>query len=92
MNHCPASEELNALVDGELSAERELEVRWHLDLCEACTRWVDGVMALKRAVGRAQGREIPSPALRRSVQARRPKRRRDRQWRAVDIVAPRASK
>lgn len=29
-------EDLSALIDGELSAEREAEVRAHVDSCESC--------------------------------------------------------
>jgi anti-sigma factor RsiW len=87
MNHCPPLEELNALIDGEIPAGRELEIRWHLDICGSCTRHAAAVVALKRAVGRARDREIPSPALRRSVMAHVPKRR-SGQWRARAVVAP----
>jgi len=79
MSHCPLLEEVSALVDGELSGERELEIRWHLDICHACARSADAVVALKRAVGRAHHRDVPLPALRRSVMARVLKRRRG--WR-----------
>jgi anti-sigma factor RsiW len=80
LNRCPSREEVNCLIDGELSAGRELEVRWHLDVCPGCARSLSGVEALKRAVGRAYDREVPSPALRRSVLA------------PVSTVAPRRSK
>ena len=76
MTHCPSLEELIALIDGELISDRELEIRWHLDVCSACTRSADGVVALKRAVSRAHAREVPSPALRRNVEACVPRRRR----------------
>jgi len=75
MPHCPPREELNALVDGELSTERELALRWHLDICRACDRHAAAVVMLKRAIGRARARETPSPALRRSVMTRVLKRR-----------------
>ena len=80
INLCPASDEVNGLIDGELAVDRELEVRWHLDLCAACTRSVGAAVALKHAVGRAYDREVPSLALRRSVLAR------------VSTIAPRRSK
>jgi anti-sigma factor RsiW len=87
MNHCPPFEELNALIDGELFTEHELALRWHLDICTACTQHAAAVAALKRAVGRAGVRETPSPGLRRSVMTRLPKRR---SWRsrARAIAAP----
>ncbi len=88
MSHCPPLEELNALIDGELSSGRELELRWHLDICATCTRSAGAVVALKRAVGRAHHREVPLPALRRSVMVRLPKRRRGWQWRAGAIAGP----
>jgi anti-sigma factor RsiW len=88
MSHCPPLEELSALIDGDLSPRRELEIRWHLDICRTCACYADTVVGLKRAVGRAHDREIPSPAFRRSVMARVPKRRRGRQWRAGAVAAP----
>jgi anti-sigma factor RsiW len=72
MTHCPPWEELNALIDGELSTERELPLRWHLDICSACSRHATTVVTLKRAVGRVRERDVPSPALRRNVMARAP--------------------
>jgi anti-sigma factor RsiW len=78
MSGCPAFEDLSALIDGDLRSERELAVRRHLDLCATCRREVDGLTALKRAVGRAYDNEVPAPALRRAVMARLPKRRRRR--------------
>ncbi|MFI5397842.1 MAG: anti-sigma factor family protein [Candidatus Binatia bacterium] len=78
MSGCPAFEHLSALIDGDLPRDRELEVRRHLDHCVTCHRQVDGMTALKRAVGRAYDSEMPSPALRRVVTAKLPKRRRMR--------------
>lgn len=88
MTQCPPFEELIALIDGELMTGRELAIRWHLDICSACTRFADGVVALKRAVGRAHDREIPSPALRRSVMAHAPKPKRGWKLRAGAFAAP----
>jgi len=78
MSGCPAFEDLNALVDGDLPRQREVAVRGHLDRCATCRREVDGLAALKRAVGRAYDNEVPAPALRRAVTAGLPKRRRRR--------------
>jgi anti-sigma factor RsiW len=78
MSGCPAFEDLSALIDGDLPHDRELEVRQHLEHCVICHQQVDGLTALKRAVGRAYDGEVPSPALRRVVTARLPKRRRMR--------------
>jgi len=78
MSGCPAFEHLSALIDGDLPGDRELEVRQHLEQCVTCRRQVDGLTALKRAVGRAYDSEVPSPALRRVVTANLPKRRRMR--------------
>ena len=72
MTNCPPWEELNALIDGELSIERELQFRWHLDICRACTRHATSVVTLKRAVGRVRERDVPSPLLRRNVIGRVP--------------------
>ena len=60
-------EELNAMIDGELRVERELELRWHLDLCQPCTLATARIVALKQAVGRTAQCEVASPTLRRSV-------------------------
>jgi anti-sigma factor RsiW len=86
MSSCPAFNELSALVDGDLSPGRELEVRWHLDICPTCARQIETVRALKRAVGRAHDRDLPLPALRRAIRACLPKRRRG--WRAGVLAAP----
>ena len=73
MSSCPGFDELSALIDGDLSPGRELAVRWHLDICSTCARYAETVVALKRAVGRAHNRDLPLPALRRSVKARLPR-------------------
>ncbi len=70
MTNCPPWEELNALLDGELSTERELQLRWHLDICDACARHGAAVVTLKRAVGQVRERDVPSPTLRRNVSSR----------------------
>ena len=72
MTNCPSWEELNMLVDGELSITRELRLRWHLDICSPCARHAGAMVTLKRAVGRVRERDLPSPALRRTVTARTP--------------------
>ena len=76
MSGCPTFEPLSALVDGDLAPDQEVEVRRHLETCVACHRQVDGLAALKRAVGRAYDSDAPAPALRRVVTAKLPKRRR----------------
>jgi len=76
MSGCPAFEDLSALIDGDLSNEKE--VRQHVDRCVTCRRQVDSLAALKRVVGRAYDSELPSPGLRSAVTARLPKRRRRR--------------
>jgi len=78
MSGCPAFEELSALTDGDLSRARAVEVRQHLARCEPCRRQVDGLSALKRAVGRAYDSELPSPTVRRAVAAGVAKQRRRR--------------
>ena len=76
MSGCPAFEDLNALVDGDLPHDQELEVCQHLEHCAHCHRRMDGLTLLKRTVGRAYDSELPPPALRRVVTAQLPKRRR----------------
>ena len=66
-------EDLSALIDGDLSSEHESKVRRHLDRCATCRRQLNGLTALKWAVGRAYDSEMPSPALRRAVRAGLPK-------------------
>ncbi len=78
MSECPAFEDLSALIDGDLSSEQESEVRQHLDGCATCCLQLDGLIALKGAVGRAYDSELPSPTLRRAVTAGLPKGRRRR--------------
>ena len=72
MTNCPPWEELNVLIDGELSTTRELRLRWHLEICSSCARHAAAVVRLKRAVGRVREPDLPSPALRRNVMARVP--------------------
>jgi len=78
MRACPALEDLSALIDADLSRDQEVKVSHHLEGCDSCRREVEGLAALKRAVGRAYDSELPSPALRRAVTAGLPKRRRRR--------------
>ncbi len=70
MTNCSPWEELNALIDGELTGKRELHVRWHLEICNSCAHHAAAVVTLKRAVGRMRERDMPSPALRRHVLTR----------------------
>ena len=84
MSPCPPFQDLSALVDGALPSGRELAVRQHLEHCARCRRWVGGVNALKQAVGRAYGGNVPSPELRRAVRASLPKRR---HWWWAGVVA-----
>ena len=78
MSVCPAFEDLSALIDGGLPREQEGKVRQHLGRCAKCRKQLEGLTAIKRAVGRAYDSELPSPALRRAVTAGVPKRRRRR--------------
>jgi anti-sigma factor RsiW len=71
---------LNALVDGNLERDRELDVRRHLDLCATCRSGLAAVTVVKQAVGRAYAAESPSPGLRRAVLAQLPKRRSGWRW------------
>jgi len=50
-------EALSALLDGELAPEEELELRRHLDSCEACQAWRAQLDGLFAAVARSIGRE-----------------------------------
>jgi len=83
MTPCPSFEELNALVDGCLRPDRELEVRRHLDRCAPCSGTIAGVDALKRAVGRAYENETPPPALRHAIVAAAHQRRSPWHWWAI---------
>lgn len=76
MSRCPTFEHLSASVDGELPADRETEVRQHLETCGVCRWELDALTALKRAVGRGRDSAAPAPALRRVISAARPKRHR----------------
>jgi anti-sigma factor RsiW len=50
-------EALSALLDGELAPEEELELRRHVDTCEACQAWRTQLGGLSTAVARSIGRE-----------------------------------
>lgn len=50
-------EALSALLDGELDPEEELELRRHVDTCEACRAWRAQLDGLSTAVARSIGRE-----------------------------------
>ncbi len=51
---------LSAYVDGELGAPDELELRRHLDVCEACRGRIETLLALKEAVASsAETRPVP---------------------------------
>jgi anti-sigma factor RsiW len=50
-------EVLSALLDGELAPEEELELRRHVDTCEACQAWRTQLEGLSTAVARSIGRE-----------------------------------
>jgi len=55
-------EALSALLDGELAPEEELELRRHLDTCEACQAWRARLEELSTAVAHTIGRErAPRP-------------------------------
>jgi anti-sigma factor RsiW len=82
MKACPPFSDLNAMIDADLPDAHELAVRRHLDLCAACRQRVDGLTALKRAVGRAYPSEAPSAALRLALAAALAERRRN-WWRWV---------
>ena len=86
MRRCPPFDDLNALIDAGLPGEHELAMRQHLDLCVACRQRVDGLTALKRAVGSAYAGGVPSAALRRAVVAGLAKPRRS--WWRWFFAAP----
>lgn len=80
-------ETLNAYVDAELGAADELELRRHLDVCEACRAEIDTLVALKADVaGSVETRPVPH-TLRERLGT--PNRRRGRSWprRVVRLLA-----
>jgi mycothiol system anti-sigma-R factor len=72
MNCHDAREWLNALLDGELDAKNEAEVRHHLEGCAACMKQYRSLEALRDQVKRAGGHEMPE-ALRRRILAELPR-------------------
>lgn len=50
-------ETISALFDGELTPGEELDLRRHIDTCEACQAWRDQLGGLSAAVARSIGRE-----------------------------------
>ena len=61
----PFREELSALLDGELSEEREREVRSHVDGCADCTAQLASLSAANDAL-----RSLPTPAVPADLEAR----------------------
>jgi anti-sigma factor RsiW len=87
MSPCPSFEELSAFVDGDLVHGRELAVRRHLDVCEACRASSCAVSALKQAVGRAYSPQSAPPELQRAVMARAATPKRNPRWWLAPIAA-----
>jgi len=56
-------EALSALLDGELAPAEELDLRRHLDTCDACQAWRARLEGLSKAVARSIGREHASRQL-----------------------------
>jgi mycothiol system anti-sigma-R factor len=52
-------EELSALLDGELSEERETEVRTHTASCPHCTRRLDALRGVDRLLASAPAPPVP---------------------------------
>lgn len=72
---CPGRvEELSALVDDELDADTELELRRHLDACSKCEALHGDLEALSAALVTTVGRTRAPRELTRRVLARRPTR------------------
>jgi len=53
-------EELSALIDGELSVEREAEVRAHLDACARCRSQVEALCNVDLTLASAELPEVPA--------------------------------
>jgi anti-sigma factor RsiW len=71
-------EAVSALVDGELAPEEELELRRHLEACEACGAWRRQLEALSAGLASSLGRERAPRALAWQVERLAPRRRRRR--------------
>ncbi|MCC7294017.1 MAG: hypothetical protein IT449_18300 [Phycisphaerales bacterium] len=56
-----------AFADGELDTVRNLDALDHLKMCAQCTRGVDGIHALKRALASTSRHEEAPPAVRQRV-------------------------
>lgn len=70
-------EALNAYVDGELSPSAELNLRRHLDVCDACRAQVNGLLALKeRVAATAETHAVPHTLRERLGDLERPAPRR----------------
>ena len=92
MNETHLGDVLHAYVDNELSVERALEARAHLESCPRCQKDVAQVRALREALRRTLQPAQASPAflnrLRRSVRQADPTRWRTRLSRAAWAAAP----
>ena len=80
MRSCPVFEDVNELVDGHLSGQRELEVRRHFDVCDSCAQMLRTLATLKQAVGRGYAIEPPPAAVRLAVMTPARRRRQRRRW------------
>jgi anti-sigma factor RsiW len=64
----PYEEELSALIDGELSSQREAQVRDHLSVCAGCSRSLEALRGVDHALAEIAMPEVPA-GLRLRVQA-----------------------
>ena len=87
MRNCPAFEELNRLVDGELGNGRELEVRRHLDGCDSCAKMWRALIRLKPALGAGYHSASPPVAVRQAITTLVRTRRRWRRWWPFGLAA-----
>jgi anti-sigma factor RsiW len=65
------AEVFSSYVDGEFDADERADLEQHLRSCAECGKRVEGLRALKHAVGRLEGRASPSEAVQARVAALR---------------------
>lgn len=89
MTTCAMStEQLSTYVDGEAAPAEELEVRRHLETCEACASTVETLLGLKEAVAAtAEVRPVPHTLRERLAGLDRGRHRSWRRWPAVATAA-----
>lgn len=74
--------ELSAGLDGEIDAATARTLDEHLESCESCRRYLDGLITVRRALRAAPAEDVPdlAPAIMQAVTLEGPRRRARDEW------------